>query len=312
MSKKVIIPRKNILKLMTEPLNENVINKIEYKEFSLVEEINSIIKELNMTTFTTKMEEENVVLDKVFGSSYKLEIQDTSNSHLENYKITNYLISIPIKIDVETLYVKIKTDMLVFDGNNQLYSLRNGEEKDISILRESELNDVLKEGIYFSTLNETEILFTLRLKRYLDNTNVNFKEWYNHELKFYADQSNEEKKDKNISINYGKNVFALTTNEFMNNETTYNNISINEYNSNIILDNYINGKPTINLEIIENDYFDYENNLAISKEKGETLNVGDIFRYYKKDGNLSKEYKITNREFNYNGVIKIILKAKEV
>lgn len=115
----------------------------------------------------------------------------------------------------------------------------------------------------------------------------------------------------------GTNEISLSTNEFMQNTTKYNEVPICEHNAQQIINQYKNGKSTIKLEIVCAKFYDSNDDLILDNTKGEIPQVGDIFsieptdlkRYSLTKG---KRWQITNVNFKYNGVLTIELDGKEL
>lgn len=319
MSKQYVIPLYNCLEINRQPINQNIIEKVDYQRTSLFVENSEIY---NSTNPLLKVETNNS------GNVTNVEIQDlndyeTNVINSNNIKYTYIYIKFSIKADI-----KFNIDTLKDSYTESFYgyddSWTKGESKGklwkLSSLDEVNTSAVGRACVYYEEKSKTKISGTIVLLA--SNESSSFTRLSSYQVTLTVDEY--KKQTENVFVSKGnsdtKNVFQMETNELLH--VGYNEIAVLSQvniNANNIVDTYKKGKQTIELTVTTNKYYDLNGNLMIDNELGQIPRVGDTFYLMsggKNNFNYSHTnnilYKITSSEFNYDGVPKLVIKAKEV
>lgn len=316
MSKQYVIPLYNCLEINKQPINQNIIEKVEWQKTRLIVENSEIY---NSTNPLLKVETNDS------GKVKNVEIQDLND--YEKYVITNNNITythiyIPFSIKAD---IKFNIDTLKDSYTESFYgyddSWTKGESKrklwELSSLDEVITGPIGRACVYYEEKSDTKISGTIVLLA--SNESSSFTRLSSYQVTLTVD----EYKKQTENVYEGKattnNVFQMETNEFLHlgyKETSLGRAKINAQN---ILAEYQKGKQTIELTVVTNKYYDLKGNLMVNNELGQIPRVGDTFYLMsggKNNFNYSHTnnilYKITSSEFNYGGVPKLVIKAKEV
>lgn len=315
MSKECIIPLSKCYSLTPNVIINNKINKVLYNSKTLNYQLNDVISfSLNKWTFdiSTNNDGEDIVNSVKENSTFNYEIKSTSSGDLY----------VDLYIDVEDYLIrnidrgKCIINMTVYSVfKNSVGVLEKVEDKTYELTYFAFLNPGLYSYIV-KTINGRNNLFTQPIIQSSKNGGTIY---YNYSFSVKVPQVEENIIQDYVGIESENNdsAYNLDDNSFMNTRNIYNNISISQYNANIIYQNYKNGKITLEATIIVSDYYNENNELVIDKEKGEILSSGDKIKFTsdrinKYSNYMNKYYIITSVEFNYNGVPKLNIKCKEV
>lgn len=316
MSKQYVIPLYNCLEINKQPVNQNIIEKVEWQETKLIVENSEIY---NSTNPLLKVETNNS------GNVTNVEIQDLNDykkyvTISNNIKYTYIYISFSIKADI-----KFNIDTLKDSYTESFYgyddSWTKGESKG-KLWKLSSLDEVItgptaRANVYYEEKSDTKISGTIVLLA--SNESSSFTRLSSYQVTLTVD----EYKKQTENVYEGKattnNIFHMETNEFLHLGYKEAGSGKAKRNAKNILSEYQKGKQTIELKVVTNKYYDLEGNLMIDNELGEIPRVGDTFYLMsggKNNFNYSHTnnilYKITSSEFNYDGVPKLVIKAKEV
>lgn len=316
MSKQYVIPLYNCLEINKQPINQNIIEKVEWQKTRLIVENSEIY---NSTNPLLKVETNDS------GNVKNVEIQDLNDYEkyvTTNNNITYIHIYIPFSIKAD---IKFNIDTLKdsytesFYGYDDSWTKRESKGKlwKLSSLDEVITGPIGRACVYYEEKSDTKISGTIVLLA--SNESSSFTRLSSYQVTLTVD----EYKKQTENVYEGKattnNVFQMETNEFLHlghKETSLGRAKINAQN---ILAEYQKGKQTIELTVVTNKYYDLKGNLMVNNELGQIPRVGDTFYLMsggKNNFNYSHTnnilYKITSSEFNYGGVPKLVIKAKEV
>jgi len=320
MSKQYVIPLYNCLEINRQPINQNIIEKVEWQETRLEKEIETKILDSTYPTLKITTNSSGVITDIN---------SDSINSYpkyvtvIESVKLTQTYILVDFDLIAD---VKYNIDTLSMRAKNEYYGLTDEGWKKSDIVPEydiEEINDLselttstggsMLSGVIFEIKNESRIKGQLAV---LAKSGDVLRQQL---ITFTCDTLIKQTKNVYEGKATTNNVFQMETNEFLHvgyKETGSGDAKINAQN---ILSEYQNGKQTIELTVVTNKYYDLNGNLMIDNELGEIPRVGDTFYLMsggKNNFNYSHTnnilYKITSSEFNYGGVPKLVIKAKEV
>ena len=320
MSKQYVIPLYNCLEINKQPVNQNIIEKVEWQETRLEKEIETKILDSTYPTLKIITNSSGVITDIN---------SDSINSYpkyvtiIESVKLTQTYILVDFDLIAD---VKYNIDTLSMRAKSEYYGLTDDGWKKSDIVPEYDIEEItdlselststggsMLSGVIFEIKNESRIKG--RLAVLVKSGDVLRQQL----ITFTCDTLF--KKTENVYEGKAttNNIFHMETNEFLHlgyKETGSGNAKINAKN---ILLEYQKGKQTIELKVVTNKYYDLNGNLMIDNELGEIPRVGDTFYLMsggKNNFNYSHTnnilYKITSSEFNYDGVPKLVIKAKEV
>lgn len=316
MSKQYVIPLYNCLEINKQPINQNIIEKVEWQKTRLIVENSEIY---NSTNPLLKVETNNSV------NVTNVEIQDLNDykTYVKIFDDVKYtLIYIPFSIKADIMFnIDTLKDSYIesFYGYDNLWT--KGESKGklwkLSSLDDGIIGPFTRANVYYEEKSETKISGTIVLIASIESSS--FTRLSSYQVTLTVD----EYKKQTENVYEGKattnNIFHMETNEFLHlgyKETSLGRAKINAQN---ILSEYEKGKQTIELTVVTNKYYDLNGNLMVNNELGQIPRVGDTFYLMsggKNNFNYSHTnnilYKITSSEFNYDGVPKLVIKAKEV
>lgn len=316
MSKQYVIPLYNCLEINKQPINQNIIEKVEWQETRLIVENSEIY---NSTNPLLTVETNNS------GNVTNVEIQDLNDYKtyvkiFDDVKYTLIYIPFSIKADIMFNIDTLKDSYIAsFYGYDDSWTKRESKGKlwKLSSLDDGIIGPFTSANVYYEEKSETKISGTIVLIASIESSS--FTRLSSYQVTLTVD----EYKKQTENVYEGKattnNIFHMETNEFLHlgyKETGSGKAKINAQN---ILAEYQKGKQTIELTVVTNKYYDLNGNLMVNNELGEIPRVGDTFYLMsggKNNFNYSHTnnilYKITSSEFNYDGVPKLVIKAKEV
>lgn len=316
MSKQYVIPLYNCLEINKQPVNQNIIEKVEWQETKLIVENSEIY---NSTNPLLKIETNNS------GNVTNVEIQDLNDykTYVKIFDDVKYtLIYIPFSIKADIMFnIDTLKDSYIesFYGYDNLWT--KGESKGklwkLSSLDDGIIGPFTRANVYYEEKSETKISGTIVLIASIESSS--FTRLSSYQVTLTVD----EYKKQTENVYEGKattnNIFHMETNEFLHLGYKETGTGKAKRNAKNILSEYQNGKQTIELTVVTNKYYDLNGNLMIDNELGQIPRVGDTFYLMsggKNNFNYSHTnnilYKITSSEFNYDGVPKLVIKAKEV
>lgn len=320
MSKQYVIPLYNCLEINKQPVNQNIIEKVEWQETRLEKEIETKILDSTYPTLKIITNSSGVITDIN---------SDSINSYpkyvtiIESVKLTQTYILVDFDLIAD---VKYNIDTLSMRAKNEYYGLTDDGWEKSDIVPEYDIEEItdlselststggsMLSGVIFEIKNESRIKGRLAV---LAKSGDILRQQL---ITFTCDTLI--KKTENVYEGKAttNNIFHMETNEFLHLGYKEAGSSQAKINAKNILSEYEKGKQTIELKVVTNKYYDLEGNLMIDNELGEIPRVGDTFYLMsggKNNFNYSHTnnilYKITSSEFNYDGVPKLVIKAKEV
>lgn len=320
MSKQYVIPLYNCLEINKQPVNQNIIEKVEWQETRLEKEIETKILDSTYPTLKITTNSSGVITDIN---------SDSINSYpkyvtiIESVKLTQTYILVDFDLIAD---VKYNIDTLSMRAKNEYYGLTDDGWEKSDIVPEYDIEEItdlselststggsMLSGVMFEIKNESRIKGRIAV---LAKSGDVLRQQL---ITFTCDTLI--KKTENVYEGKANtnNIFHMETNEFLHLGYKETGSGKAKRNAKNILSEYQNGKQTIELKVVTNNYYDLEGNLMIDNELGEIPRVGDKFYLMsggKNNFNYSHTnnilYKITSSEFNYDGVPKLVIKAKEV
>lgn len=318
MSKQYVIPLYNCLEINKQPVNQNIIEKVEWQETRLEKEIETKILDSTYPTLKITTNSSGVITDINSDSinSYPKYVTIIESVKLtQTYILVDFDLIADVKYNIDTLSMRAKNEYYVLtdEGWKKSDIVPEYDIEEITDLSELTTSNSMLAGVIFEIKNESRIKGRLAV---LAKSGDMLRQQL---ITFTCDTLI--KKTENVYEGKAttNNIFHMETNEFLHlgyKEAGYGNAKINAKN---ILAEYQKGKQTIELTVVTNKYYDLNGNLMIDNELGEIPRVGDTFYLMsggKNNFNYSHTnnilYKITSSEFNYDGVPKLVIKAKEV
>lgn len=316
MSKQYVIPLYNCLEINKQPINQNIIEKVEWQKTRLIVENSEIY---NSTNPLLKVEINNS------GNVTNVEIQDLNDykTYVKIFDDVKYtLIYIPFSIKADIMFnIDTLKDSYIesFYGYDNLWT--KGESKGklwkLSSLDDGIIGAFTRANVYYEEKSETKISGTIVLIASIESSS--FTRLSSYQVTLTVDEYKKQTENVYEGKETTNNIFHMETNEFLHLGYKEAGSGKAKRNAKNILSEYEKGKQTIELKVVTNKYYDLEGNLMIDNELGEIPRVGDTFYLMsggKNNFNYSHTnnilYKITSSEFNYDGVPKLVIKAKEV
>lgn len=318
MSKQYVIPLYNCLEINKQPVNQNIIEKVEWQETRLEKEIETKILDSTYPTLKITTNSNGVITDINSDSINSYPKYDTGSvKYTQTYILVDFDLIADVKYNIDTLSMRAKSEYygLTDEGWKKSDIVPEYDIEEITDLSELTTSNSMLAGVIFEIKNESRIKGRLAVLAKTKNVDILRQQL----ITFTCDTLI--KKTENVYEGKAttNNIFHMETNEFLHlgyKETGSGNAKINAQN---ILAEYQKGKQTIELKVVTNKYYDLEGNLMIDNELGQIPRVGNTFYLMsggKNNFNYSHTnnilYKITSSEFNYDGVPKLVIKAKEV
>lgn len=322
MSKQYVIPLYNCLEINKQPVNQNIIEKVEWQETRLEKEIETKILDSTYPTLKITTNSSGVITDINSDSinSYPKYVTIIESVKLtQTYILVDFDLIADIKYNIDTLSMRAKCEAYVLTDKGWKKSdiVPEYDIEEITDLSElsTSTGGSMFSGVIFEIKNESRIkgrLAVLAKNKIGDILRQQL-------ITFTCDTLI--KKTENVYEGKANtnNIFHMETNEFLHLGYKETGSGKAKRNAKNILSEYEKGKQTIELTVATNKYYDLEGNLMIDNELGEIPRVGDTFYLMsggKNNFNYSHTnnilYKITSSEFNYDGVPKLVIKAKEV
>lgn len=320
MSKQYVIPLYNCLEINKQPINQNIIEKVEWQKTRLAKEIETKILDSTFPTLKITINSSGVITDINSDSinSYPKYVTVIESVNLtQTYILVDFDLIADIKYNIDTLSMRAKSEYygLTDEGWKKSDIVPEYDIEEITDLSElsTSTGGSMLSGVIFEIKNESRIKGRLAV---LAKSGDVLRQQL---ITFTCDTLI--KKTENVYEGKAttNNIFQMETNEFLHlgyKETSLGRAKINAQN---ILAEYQKGKQTIELTVVTNKYYDLKGNLMVNNELGQIPRVGDTFYLMsggKNNFNYSHTnnilYKITSSEFNYGGVPKLVIKAKEV
>ena len=320
MSKQYVIPLYNCLEINKQPVNQNIIEKVEWQETRLEKEIETKILDSTYPTLKITTNSSGVITDINSDSinSYPKYVTIIESLKLtQTYILVDFDLIADIKYNIDTLSMRAKSEhyVLTDEGWEKTDIVLEYDIEEITDLSElsTSTGRLMLSGVMFEIKNESRIKGRLAVLAKLGDLLLQ------QLITFTCDTLI--KKTENVYEGKANtnNIFHMETNEFLHLGYKETGSGKAKRNAKNILSEYEKGKQTIELTVVTNKYYDLEGNLMIDNELGEIPRVGDTFYLMsggKNNFNYSHTnnilYKITSSEFNYDGVPKLVIKAKEV
>lgn len=320
MSKQYVIPLYNCLEINKQPVNQNIIEKVDWQETRLEKEIETKILDSTYPTLKIITNSSGVITDinsDIINSYPKYVTIIESVKLTQTYILVDFDLIADVKYNIDTLSMRAKNEYygLTDDGWEKIDIVTEYDIKEITDLSELTTSNGGSRlaGVIFEIKNESRIKGRLAV---LAKSGDILRQQL---ITFTCDTLI--KKTENVYEGKANtnNIFHMETNEFLHLGYKETGSGKAKRNAKNILSEYEKGKQTIELKVVTNKYYDLEGNLMIDNELGEIPRVGDTFYLMsggKNNFNYSHTnnilYKITSSEFNYDGVPKLVIKAKEV
>lgn len=336
MSREYIIPTNKILSLKKETFKNNKLTKVTTKKRNASSSNTSIVS-YEFNYFETNNTGKNPVYISNLNEGFSQQLTKYSTTKNDNNGNEKYVevYSFELKKNIETEYrvynpnnekMKLERDVLISAS-----PLTTTPTANIGVFEKNSFTGIIPNTGYISQYyplisfgynSNWEREFTTYVQVYEiwhasseASSNIDYYKYFNNRIEILGD--NYETADEIIS--YGdndENEYILEDNAFFTNNSIVSSYNIPYTNINKIYEDYINGKETFESEIIYSDLFDENNTNIINKEYGDLPKIGDIVRIYDSKRNYflfsGKRFKLIQVEIRYNGVIKILIKGKEV
>lgn len=320
MSKQYVIPLYNCLEINKQPINQNIIEKVEWQETRLEKEIETKILDSTYPTLKITTNSSGVITDINSDSinSYPKYVTIIESVKLtQTYILVDFDLIADVKYNIDTLSMRAKSEYygLTDDGWEKSDIVPEYDIEEITDLSElsTSTGGSMLSGVIFEIKNESRIKGRLAV---LAKSGDVLRQQL---ITFTCDTLIKQTENVYEGKATTNNVFQMETNEFLHLGYKETGSGKAKRNAKNILSEYEKGKQTIELTVVTNKYYDLNGNLMIDNELGEIPRVGDTFYLMsggKNNFNYSHTnnilYKITSSEFNYSGVPKLVIKAKEV
>ena len=273
-----------------ERLNNNKITKVEIVENVVTKEISEIMN----YTFAFV---DNGVTTELLNPPVDAELVESTVSGLLNLR---FVCEIPSN---ENTYF--------FRNISGIGSYRITEYKDritnetTSISNPIGTLNIYKEEVDFDDVSTSvgiyKILKSSSHKKWVlaCNTSIDPQTQYSKQLIAKCDKLFIQKNE--LVFGSGNNVYKLPSNEFMNNTTTIDGVSICEYNATQILNNFT-GKQTISFNCAIDTLKNKNGNTVYEYRNGEILQEFDLIQLKRTDGTLEPEiWQVTKVEIDASG-----------
>lgn len=323
MSKQYVIPLYNCLEISKQPINNNMIERVDYVRRILSNEIESDLYNQTHPTLNVSMD------------SSTAEVTNVEIKNLDDYE--TYVTTMSGS-GINITYIKLNFDIIASVGfiantidlrvtNVQYVNSSSGwQKKEYEFISVDEINDVsdlttsgssLFSGVIYEIRNESRIKGQLFLSAQAKLSDETIYRINTYNVKLTATQLVERTENVYIGEKNIENSFTMETNELLHILENNPILATDHHLAENILTEYENGKQTIELTVVTNKYYDINGNLILNHELGKIPRIGDTFYLMsggKNNFNYSHTnnilYKITSSEFNYNGVPKVVIKAK--